>query len=93
MYLQLKSGAFYDYERGPDGAEVFTIKEKRHAKYWLSQAYPVMLVIRSSDGKIRWMNITEYLERHGVGAKQVVFEGEAFTAANVALMRNRILGD
>ncbi len=60
---------------------------------WLSHPGPVMLVIRSSDGKIRWMNITEYLERHGAGTKQVVFEGEAFTAPNVALMRNRMLGE
>ncbi len=52
-----------------------------------------MLVIRTSDGKIRWMNITEYLQRYGVDTKQVVFEGEAFTAGNVALMRNRLLGD
>ena len=93
VYLQLKSGDSYLYERQRDDAEIFTIKKKRHAEYWLSQAYPVMLVIRSSDGKIRWMNITEYLERHGTGTKQVVFEGEAFTAPNVALMRNKMLGD
>ena len=93
VYLQLKSGDSYLYERQRDDAEVFTIKKKRHAEYWLSQAYPVMLVIRSSDGKIRWMNITEYLQHHGVGTKKVVFEGEGFTAPNVALMRNRILGE
>ena len=93
VYLQLKSGDSYLYERQRDDAEIFTIKNKRHAEYWLSQAYPVMLVIRSSDGKIRWMNITEYLGRHGADTKQVVFEGEAFTAPNVALMRNRVLGE
>jgi hypothetical protein len=93
VYLQLKSGDSYLYHRQRDDVEIFTIKTKRWAEYWLSQAYPVMLVIRSSDGKIRWMNITEYLRRHGADTKQVVFEGEAFTAANVALMRNRILGD
>ena len=92
VYLQLKSGDSYLYKRQRDNAEVFTIKKKRQAEYWLSQAYPVMLVIRSSDGKIRWMNITEYLQHHGVGTKQVVFKGEAFTAPNVALMRNTILG-
>jgi len=92
VYLQLKSGDSYLYERQRDDAEIFTIKKKRWAEYWLSQAYPVMLVIRSSDGKIRWMNITEYLKRHGASTKQVVFEGEAFTAPNVALMRNRLLG-
>jgi len=93
VYLQLKSGDSYLYHRQRDDVEIFTIKKQRWAEYWLSQAYPVMLVIRGSDGKIRWMNITEYLQRHGVDTKQVVFEGEAFTAPNVALMRNRILGD
>ena len=44
-------------------------------------------------GKIRWMNITEHLKRHGANTKQVLFEGEAFTAPNVALMRNRMLGE
>jgi len=93
VYLQLKSGDSYLYHRQRDDVEIFTIKKKRWAEYWLSQAYPVMLVIRSSDGKIRWMNVTEYLQRHGVDTKQVVFEGEAFTAPNVALMRNKVLGD
>lgn len=91
VYLQLKSGDSYLYQRQGDGAEVFTIKERRQAEYWLAQAYPVMLVIRGSDGKIRWMNVGEYLRRHGVETKQVVFEGEAFTAANVVGMRNRVL--
>lgn len=36
---------------------------------------------------------TEYLQRHGTDTKQVVVEGEAFTAPNVAQMRNRMLGD
>ena len=93
VYLQLKSGDSYLYKRQRDDAEVFTIKKRRHAKYWLSQAYPVMLVIRSSDGKICWMDVTEYLERHGADTKQVVFEGEAFTAPNLVLMRNRMLGE
>ena len=93
LYLQLKSGDSYLKRRKRDDREIFTIKKQRQAEYWLSQAYPVMLVIRSSDGKIRWMNITEYLKRHGVDTKQVVFEGEPFTAPNVALMRNRVLGE
>jgi len=93
VYLQLKSGDSYLYHRQRDDVEIFTIKKRRWAEYWLSQAYPVMLVIRSADGKIRWMNITEYLRRHGVDTKQVVFEGEPFTAGNVALMRNKVLGE
>nr|VFJ91998.1 MAG: protein of unknown function (DUF4365) [Candidatus Kentron sp. H]VFJ92285.1 MAG: protein of unknown function (DUF4365) [Candidatus Kentron sp. H]VFK01438.1 MAG: protein of unknown function (DUF4365) [Candidatus Kentron sp. H] len=92
VYLQLKSGDSYLYERQRDNAQIFTIKKKRWAEYWLAQKYPVMLVIRDADGRIRWMDISAYLQKHGADAKQVVFEGEAFTAANVAGMRNKLLG-
>jgi hypothetical protein len=63
-------------------------------RVWLDawQPYPVMLVIHTSDGKIRWMNVTDYLQRHGPDAQQVVFEGEPFTAPNVARLRDRVLG-
>ena len=92
VYIQLKSGDSYLYQRKRDDVEVFTIKEARHAEYWLSQAYPVMLVIRTSDGKIRWMNVTEYLQKHGKETRQIVFKGEPFTAPNVVKLRSKILG-
>ena len=50
-------------------------------------------VATTPDGKIRWMNITERLTRYGANGKRVAFEGEAFRAQNVALMRNRMLGE
>jgi len=91
VYLQLKSGDSYLYHRQRDDVEVFTIKNPRHAEYWLAQAYPVMLVIRTSEGKIRWMNVTDYLQRHGPDTRQIVFEGKPFTALNVARLRDRVL--
>lgn len=91
VYLQLKSGDSYLPARKGDGKEVFRIKERRHAEYWLAQAYPVLLVIRTSDGQIRWVNVTEHLREHGAETKQIVFEGEAFTALSVAQLRNRTL--
>ena len=93
VYVQLKSGDSYIYHRERDDKEIFTIKNPRHAEYWLSQAYPVMLVIRTSDGKIRWMNVTEYLQRHGKDSKQIVFEGEPFTAPNVAKLSGEVLAE
>ena len=40
-----------------------------------------MLVIRTSDGTIRWMNRTEYFQKQGrKQMRQVVFKGEPFTA-------------
>jgi len=91
VYVQLKSGDSYLYQRSADDKEIFTIKNPRHAKYWLDQAYPVMLVIRTSDGKIRWMNVTGYLQQYCTATKQIVFDGEPFTAPNVAKMRDRVL--
>jgi hypothetical protein len=91
IYVQLKSGDSYIYKRRSDEKEIFTIRNPRHAEYWLSQPCPVMLVIRTSDGKIRWMNVTEYLRKHGKSAKQIIFEGEPFTAPNVAKLRDKLL--
>jgi GTPase SAR1 family protein len=91
LYLQLKSGDSYLSHRRRDDVEVFNIRKERWAEYWLSQSYPVMLVIRTSDGKIRWMNVTNYLQIHGKDTKQIVFEGEPFTAPNVAKLRDNVL--
>jgi len=90
LYLQLKSGDSYLTKRQRDGAEIFRLKKQRWAPYWLNQPCPVMLVIRTSDGTTRWMNVTDYLEEHGTAIRQIVFEGEAFTALNVARMRDRV---
>jgi hypothetical protein len=50
-----------------------------------------MLVIRTSDGKIRWMNVSEYLRKAGKGTKQIVFDGEPFTALNLRKLGDRLL--
>ncbi|MCP5053064.1 MAG: DUF4365 domain-containing protein, partial [bacterium] len=90
-YLQLKSGDSYIYRR-KDGKEIFRIKNDRQADYWKAQKYPVMLVIRTSNGEIRWMDVSRYLKRKKAGTKQVVFDGESFTALNVSRLRDRVLG-
>ena len=74
-----------------DGQEVCRIKEARWAEYWQAQAYPAMLVIRTSDGQIRWMNVTDYLKQHGKEVKQITFEGEPFTALSLVRLRDRVL--
>ncbi|MCP4580409.1 MAG: DUF4365 domain-containing protein [candidate division Zixibacteria bacterium] len=92
LYLQLKSGDSYLRKRKSDGKEIFRISKTRHAKYWKDQAYPVMLVIRTSDGEIRWMNVTTCLKAHPK-ARQIEFDGEPFTALNLIKLRNDILKD
>jgi WD40 repeat protein len=97
LYLQLKSGDSYLTKRKRDGAEVFTIKNPRWSEYWMQQAYPVMLVIRQSDGSIRWMDVSAYLRREHqrgkVPVKQIVFDGTPFDALHVRLLRERVLGE
>ena len=61
IYLQLKSGDSY-LRTTADGREIFIIKKQRHAAYWMKQNCPVFLVVRSSSGEIRWMEIREYLK-------------------------------
>jgi DNA-directed RNA polymerase subunit RPC12/RpoP len=91
VYLQLKSGDSYLVRRKSDDKEIFYIRNERHAEYWRTQAYPVMLVIRTSDGIIRWMDATEYLKTHGIEERQIVFNGEPFTATNLIYMRDKVL--
>jgi hypothetical protein len=65
VYLQLKSGDSYLHKRISTGEEVFTIRDERHARYWSAQAFPVLLLIRSSGGEVRWMDVWELLRRTG----------------------------
>ncbi len=96
LYLQLRSGDYYGRARRQDGAEVFTIREARWAKHWRQCVCPVMLVIRMSDGAIRWMDVSEYLKRESRGGKkeveQIVFEGEPLTALNLLKLREKLVG-
>jgi hypothetical protein len=95
LYVQLKSGDSYLKQRRRDGAEVFQIKNPRWSDYWQQQAYAVMLVIRTSDGEIRWMDVSAYLKSEGAGGKavrQIVFEGERFDAVGVQSWRKKVLG-
>jgi len=91
VYVQLKSGDSYLRKRKRDGKEIFLIKNRRHAEFWQCHAYPVLLVIRDSRGRIRWMNATEYLQRHGATVKQIEFQGEPFTVDSVRQMATRFV--
>jgi GTPase SAR1 family protein len=94
IYLQLKSGDSYLTTRKPGGAEVFQIRNEIWADYWLQQAYPVMLVIRTSDGEIRWMDVSDYLKRAAEKpVKQIVFTGERFDVMSVRRWRDKALNE
>ncbi|MGE0536213.1 MAG: DUF4365 domain-containing protein [Pirellulales bacterium] len=95
VYLQLKSGDSHLYDRKADDTEVFSIKNPRHVEYWQAQAYPVMLVIRKSNGLIRWMNVSAWLQeqtnRQAAPVKQICFQGEEFTSAAVRSFRDALI--
>jgi len=95
LYLQLKSGDSYTRKRRRDGAEIFTLKKQRHAEYWMAQAFPVLLVIRNSEGEVRWMEVRNYLKRVSENGtkpvKQIVFEGERFDVMSVRRWREKIM--
>jgi len=92
LYLQLKSGGSYTTRRERDGAEVFRIKNESWADYWRSRDYPVLLVIRASDGEIRWMDVSDYLKRDGENpVEQIMFTGERFDVMSVRRWRDKAL--
>jgi hypothetical protein len=92
--VQLKSGDSYLKKRQRDDAEVFQIKNPRWADYWQQQAYAVMLVVRTSDGEIHWMDVSAWLKGESTGGKtvkQIVFDGERFDAVSVQNWRRKVL--
>jgi DNA-directed RNA polymerase subunit RPC12/RpoP len=95
VYLQLKSGDSYLSKRKRDGAEIFKIDKARHADYWREQAFPVLLVIRNSQGEVRWMDVRDYLRRESDNGKQavrqIVFAGERFDVMSVRRWRDSAL--
>ncbi|MEO1396765.1 MAG: DUF4365 domain-containing protein [Cyanobacteria bacterium J06634_5] len=95
LYLQLKSGDSHLTKRKRDRAEIFQIPKQRHVIYWMEQAYPVMLVIRNSEGEVRWMEIRDHLKQvtdDGANeVRQIVFDGERFDVMSVRRWREKIL--
>ena len=62
----------------------------------MAQAFPVLLVIRSSEGETRWMEVRDWLKRESndgtKAVKRIVFEGERLDVMSVRRWRDRVLG-
>jgi hypothetical protein len=62
----------------------------------MAQAFPVMLIIRTSDGEVRWMEVRDWLrsesEQGKKPVKQIVFEGNRFDVMGVRGWRDTVLG-
>jgi small GTP-binding protein len=93
LYLQLKSGDSHLTVRAKDQAKLFAISNQRHVTYWISQKFPVFLVIRNSRGEITWMEIKEHLnELSSKGRKpvtQIVYKGEPFNVQSILSWQQR----
>lgn len=93
--LQLKAGDSHLYKRA-DGTETFDMKD-HYERYWSGEGKPdVLLIIRNSDGRIRYMNATKAIhaaqkKAPGERVKQLVFTGEEFTQEAVLKLRKERL--
>jgi hypothetical protein len=57
----------------------------------------VMLIVRTSGGEVRWMEMRDWLrraaDRNRKPVIQIVFEGERFDVQAVRQWRDRLLGE
>ncbi len=58
--------------------------------------FPLLRVIRTSDGEVRWMEIRDYPKSESddgeKAVRRIVFEGERFDVMSVRRWRDRVLG-
>lgn len=93
--VQLKSGDSHLRKR-KDGTEIFPMKS-HYEDYWTGDdKVPVLLIIRSKDGRTRFMNATEAIlaaqkKNPGKAVKQLVFDGEDFNKEAVLRLRDERL--
>jgi hypothetical protein len=63
----------------------------------MAQTFPVLLVVRNSEGEVRWVEVRDWLRRASDGGrkavKEIVFEGERFDVMSVRRWRDRVLRD
>lgn len=97
LYLQLKAGESHLHQR-KDGHEIYYIKKARHCEYWMSQQFPVMLVIRKTPGDpVMWMEIRGYLQERvkvtGKSVSEIEFSGEILDINSILRWRERLLSN
>jgi GTPase SAR1 family protein len=93
--VQLKSGSSH-LRRRKDGTEVFAMK-KHYERYWAGKGtVPVLLIIRTADGRVRYMNATKAIRavqaaNPGKPVRQIVFTGDDFTEEAVLRLRDELV--
>lgn len=89
--VQLKSGDSH-LRTLKDGTEKFPMKEHYEELWAGSNTVPVLLIVRTSDGRIRYINATEAIraaqkENPGRPVTQIVFDGKELTTEAVLRLR------
>lgn len=93
--VQLKSGDSH-LKKLKDGTEKFPMKVHYEDLWSGKDKVPVLLVIRTSDGRLRFMNATDAIRSAqkatpGQPVRQIVFVGEDFTKEVVLRLREERL--
>ncbi len=90
--VQLKSGDSH-LKKLKNGTEKFPMK-RHYERYWAGRGtVPVILIIRTNDRRLRYINATEAIRaeqrsKPGIPVKQINFKGEDFNADAVLLLRD-----
>ena len=97
LHLQLRPAEVYEsIATNRDGNPVFEVRSEKPVDRWQQSDAPIMLVHRMDDGFIRWMDVSEWLKKNNkdlkTPVKQIVFDGEPFTALSLLRMRDRVVG-
>ncbi|MFA5192336.1 MAG: TIR domain-containing protein [Verrucomicrobiia bacterium] len=95
LYLKLKWDDSCRRTCQQDGSEVITIGDQHYARYWMDQAFPVMLVSRTADGEVQWMEVRDYLKQATTNCRkpvrEFVFQGERLDVMSVRRWRDKVL--
>lgn len=96
LHLQLRPAEVYkSVSTNRDGDAVFEPGSKKLVDRWRQSESPVMLVHRTDDGYIRWMDVGAWLTKKSQGrktpVKRIVFDGQPFTALNLQRIRDRLV--
>jgi small GTP-binding protein len=74
---------------------IVMIRNIEYSRYWMDQPFPVLLVMRTLDGEVRWMDVREWLKRANAGAQRpvdrIIFRGERFDVLSVRRWRDTML--
>jgi small GTP-binding protein len=90
VLLHLKTGASYEYD-----GRIVIIEEVENVRYWMAQQFPVLIVVRTAEGEVRWTEAPDRFNRVGAKRKtpvREIFQGERFDVMSVRRWRKRALG-